>query len=76
MILHAFILVLSLSQSVNAPVSGDDRRRVWVNLYGHTSPGDFAMANTDVLTGIDVDEGQNSSHGFGRNERAARRRPE
>jgi hypothetical protein len=24
------------------------RRRVWVNLYGHTSPGEFAMANTDV----------------------------
>lgn len=36
-------------------------RRVWVNLYGHTSPGEFAMANTDVLTGIDVDEGENSS---------------
>jgi hypothetical protein len=24
-------------------------RRVWVNLYGHTSPGEFEMANTDVL---------------------------
>jgi hypothetical protein len=24
------------------------------------------MANTDVVTSIDVDEGQNSSHGFGR----------
>src|SRR2546430_12267656 len=24
-------------------------RRVWVNLYGHTSPGEFAMANTDIL---------------------------
>ena len=35
-------------------------RRVWVNLYGHTSPGEFAMANTDVL-GVDVDEGENSS---------------
>jgi hypothetical protein len=23
-------------------------RRVWVNLYGHTSPGEFEMANTDV----------------------------
>ena len=40
-------------------------RRVWVNLYGHTSPGEFAMANTDVLSGIDVGEGENSS--FGRN---------
>jgi hypothetical protein len=29
-------------------------RRVWVNLYGHTSPAEFAMANTDVL--VDVDE--------------------
>ena len=24
-------------------------RRVWVNLYGHTSPGEFEMANTDVV---------------------------
>ncbi len=32
-------------------------RRVWVNLYGHTSPGEFAMANTDVL--VDVDDGRN-----------------
>jgi len=31
-------------------------RRVWVNLYGHTSPAEFAMANTDALTGIDVDD--------------------
>jgi hypothetical protein len=23
-------------------------RRVWVNLYGHTSPGEYAMANTDL----------------------------
>lgn len=29
-------------------------RRVWVNLYGHTSPGEYAMANTDVL--VDVDD--------------------
>jgi hypothetical protein len=36
-------------------------RRVWVNLYGHTSPAEFEMANTDVLTGIDVVEGENSS---------------
>ena len=36
-------------------------RRVWVNLYGHTSPAEFAMANTDVLTGIDVNDLQNSS---------------
>jgi hypothetical protein len=36
-------------------------RRVWVNLYGHTSPGEFAMANTDVLTGIDVNDLNNSS---------------
>jgi hypothetical protein len=36
-------------------------RRVWVNLYGHTSPGKFTMANTDVVTGIDVGEGENSS---------------
>jgi hypothetical protein len=36
-------------------------RRVWVNLYGHTSPAEFAMANTDALTGIDVDDLQNSS---------------
>ena len=30
-------------------------RRVWVNLYGHTSPGEFAMANTDVLA-VDDDD--------------------
>jgi hypothetical protein len=36
-------------------------RRVWVNLYGHTSPGEFATANTDVLTGIDVVDFENSS---------------
>jgi hypothetical protein len=28
-------------------------RRVWVNLYGHTSPGEFEMANTDVLADVD-----------------------
>jgi hypothetical protein len=30
-------------------------RRVWINLYGHTSPGEFAMANTDVLADVDDD---------------------
>jgi hypothetical protein len=30
-------------------------RRVWVNLYGHTSPAEFAMANTDVLAVVDFD---------------------
>jgi hypothetical protein len=25
-------------------------RRVWVNLYGHTSPEEYAMANTDPIT--------------------------
>jgi hypothetical protein len=34
------------------------RRRVWVNLYGHTSPGEFAMANTDVVMDVD-DERRN-----------------
>jgi hypothetical protein len=33
-------------------------RRVWVNLYGHTSPGEFEMANTDVL--VDVDNGRSA----------------
>jgi len=33
-------------------------RRVWVNLYGHTSPGEFNMANTDVLVD-DVDDRRN-----------------
>jgi hypothetical protein len=36
------------------------RRRVWVNLYGHTSPGEYAMANTDVL--VDVDDGRRNGH--------------
>jgi hypothetical protein len=36
-------------------------RHVWVNLYGHASPGEYAMANTDVLTGIDDGEGESSS---------------
>jgi hypothetical protein len=30
-------------------------RRVWVNLYGHTSPAEFAMANTDILGDVDFD---------------------
>ena len=46
-------------------------RRVWVNLYGHTSPGEFAMANTDVVMSTDVDEGENSSLYPGRNGHAA-----
>jgi hypothetical protein len=36
-------------------------RRVWVNLYGHTSPGEYAMANTDVLIDVDL-EGRNNGH--------------
>jgi hypothetical protein len=36
-------------------------RRVWVNLHGQTSPGEFATANTNVLTGTEVDDIQNSS---------------
>jgi hypothetical protein len=35
-------------------------RRVWVNLYGHTSPGEYAMANADVL--VDVDEDRRNGH--------------
>ena len=46
-------------------------RRVWVNLYGHTSPGEFAMANTDVVMSTDVDESANSSLYPGRNGHAA-----
>jgi hypothetical protein len=34
-------------------------RRVWVNLYGHTSPGEYAMANTDVLADVDLDDRRN-----------------
>jgi hypothetical protein len=34
-------------------------RRVWVNLYGHTSPAEFAMANTDVLADVDYDDRRN-----------------
>jgi hypothetical protein len=36
-------------------------RRVCVNLYGHTSPGEFAMANTDVV--MDIDEDRRNGHG-------------
>jgi hypothetical protein len=32
-------------------------RRVWVNLYGHTSPREYAMAHTDVV--LDVEDGKN-----------------
>jgi hypothetical protein len=32
---------------------------VWVNLYGHTSPGEFAMANTDVLGDVLEDSRRN-----------------
>jgi hypothetical protein len=35
-------------------------RRVWINLYGHTSPGEYAMANTDVM--VDVDDGRANGH--------------
>ena len=35
-------------------------RRVWVNLYGHTSPDEFAMANTDVVH--DVGEDRRNGH--------------
>ena len=38
-------------------------RRVWVNLYGHTSPGEFAMANTDSLADGEHDERRNG-HGL------------
>jgi hypothetical protein len=35
-------------------------RRVWVNLYGHTSLGEFAMANTDVVeVGVDLHDRRN-----------------
>jgi hypothetical protein len=34
-------------------------RRVWVNLYGHTSPGEYAMANTDAAGG---DDGRRNGH--------------
>jgi hypothetical protein len=46
-------------------------RRVWVNLYGHTSPGEFAMANTDVL--VDVDEERRNGHARATAVYAARR---
>jgi hypothetical protein len=35
-------------------------RRVWVNLYGHTSPGEYAMANSDVL--VDVEDDRRNGH--------------
>ncbi len=43
-------------------------RRVWVNLYGHTSPAEFDMANTDVDTSLaergrsPVSEGRRNGH--------------
>lgn len=39
-------------------------RRVWVNLYGHTSPAEYAMANTDVFVDVgDVDlHGRRNGH--------------
>ena len=36
-------------------------RRVWVNLYGHTSPAEFAMANTDVVSDV-VDDDRRNGH--------------
>jgi len=37
-------------------------RRVWVNLYGHTSPGEYAMANTDVVTDVEDDRRNGHAH--------------
>jgi hypothetical protein len=37
-------------------------RRVWVNLYGHTSPGEFAMANTDVGEDVDHENDRRNGH--------------
>ncbi len=34
-------------------------RRVWVNLYGHASPAEFEMANTDVVADVDHEERRN-----------------
>jgi hypothetical protein len=45
-------------------------RRVWVNLYGHTSPGEYAMANTDVLADV-VETSSHAETRFGRNGHAA-----
>jgi hypothetical protein len=39
-------------------------RRVRVNLYGHTSPGEFEMANTNVLVDVD-DDRRNGQWAFG-----------
>ena len=46
-------------------------RRVWVNLYGHTSPGEFAMANTDLVLAEDSADATLGTH-FGRNGHDAR----
>ena len=46
-------------------------RRVWVNPYGHTSPGEFAMANTDLVLADDWTNPQRVAD-FGRNGHDAR----
>jgi hypothetical protein len=38
------------------------RRRVWVNLYGHTSPADFAAFDTDSEPEDDKREGRPNGH--------------
>jgi hypothetical protein len=37
-------------------------RRVSVSLYGHTSPGEFNMTNTDVLAPIGEDDDRRNGH--------------
>ncbi|MCA1648377.1 MAG: hypothetical protein LC797_23930, partial [Chloroflexi bacterium] len=41
-------------------------RRVWVNLYGRTSPGEFEVANTDVLADTGDDRRRNGHAEFGK----------
>ena len=38
-------------------------RRVWVNIYGHTSPEEFAMSYTDVLGDVNEhDDDRRNGH--------------
>jgi hypothetical protein len=37
-------------------------RRVWVNLYGHTSTGEYGMPNTDVLADVDHENDRRNGH--------------
>ncbi len=48
-----------LESGGQARPAGDPRAQNLVNLYGRASPGEHAMADTDVLVDVELDESRN-----------------